>query len=127
MLRFIPSETTAAVWSPESPICNVELSYTTVEGDSNSDSAFATFAMPALPPEAPIFEQEGPYRAWMLVQQSIMMQTAIENFNAGNEDLARAQLGELAGTIRTVAGETDDDALLAEADLVEHLLANMSP
>lgn len=127
MLRFIPSETTTAAWSPESPICNVELSYTTVEGDQNSASAFATFAMPALPPEAPIFEQEGPYRAWMLVQQSIMMQTAIENYNIGDQDLARAQLGELAGTIRTVAAETNNDALLAEADLVERLLETMSP
>lgn len=127
MLRFIPSETTAAVWSPELPICNVELSYTTVEGDSNSDSAFATFAMPALPPEAPIFEQEGPYRAWILVQESIMMRTAIDNYNTGNQDLARAQLGELAGTIRTVADETDNDALAAEADLVEQLLENMLP
>lgn len=125
LMRFIPSDTTAATWSPTNPISNVTLEYTTVGGERRSQSVSARLALPAGPVERPMFEQHGPYRAWALVQQALIMRAAIENAQAGNGELAVAQLTDLAGTLRTVATETGDEPLSREADLVEQLLQNI--
>lgn len=125
VMRFIPSDAQRVVWRPETPIANVSLEYATLQGDTESSSSVARFAMPTFEPEAPVFEQTGPYRAWALVQQSLMMRRSIADFHAGDAELARNRLSDLAGTLRAVAAETGDDSLIEEAELVEQLARNL--
>jgi len=125
LMRFIPSDAVRASWSADTPISHVTLDYLTAAGDEESAEAIATFAMPTFEPTEPTFAQTGPYRAWALVQQSLIMRQAIADYGGGDAELARARLSDLAGTLRAVAEQTGDDSISDEVELVEHLARNM--
>jgi Ca-activated chloride channel family protein len=125
LLRLVPSDTTVASLTPETKIVEVTLHYTRPDHERVEVSTSTSFAMPAVEPDGPIFDQHGPYRAWALVQEALIMREAVELHRSGERDRAQALLTDLAGTLRTVAEETDNEAMEAEVELVEQLATNM--